>query len=116
MKTYKIHVDSPKTGIYSFEVNGDFEGAAQLIASKTNLFKDVEDKYHITKFELLRDIDTMGEYISDLIDLETRLKERINTEMKRIINKELALVSYSALLRDLSDIVEHTEYRIKRYW
>ncbi len=48
---YKINVDSPKCGKYSINVDTPNGRDVILRASKRKLFKDVEDKYYITRIQ-----------------------------------------------------------------
>ena len=48
---YRINVDSPKCGKYSINVDTPNGKDVILRASKHKLFKDVEDKYYITRIQ-----------------------------------------------------------------
>lgn len=55
---YRFYVENPTEGLYCIETTGTSEGDAQKKASDLGLFKDVEDKYRITRIEEFQIIKT----------------------------------------------------------
>jgi len=55
---YRFYVENSTDGLYCIETTGASEGDAQKKASDLGLFKNIEDKYHITRIEEFQIVKT----------------------------------------------------------